>query len=106
MRLRVTVLNPDRLLKPEMFAIVRVYAALSPDVLTVPLAAVQNGPAGTILFVQRNTNEFEMRTVKLGEEQGEMVTVLDGVSAGEQVVTKGSFVLKSEMERHMIESRP
>ena len=39
MRLRVTVLNPDRLLKPEMFAIVRVYAALSPDVLTVPLAA-------------------------------------------------------------------
>lgn len=106
MRLRVTVLNPDRLLKPEMFAIVRVYAALSPDVLTVPLAAVQNGPAGTILFVQRSTNEFEMRTVKLGEEQGEMVTVLDGVSAGEQVVTKGSFVLKSEMERHMIESRP
>ena len=106
MRLRVTVLNPDRLLKPEMFAIVRVYAALSPDVLTVPLAAVQNGPAGTILFVQRSTNEFEMRTVKLGEEQGEMVTVLGGVSAGEQVVTKGSFVLKSEMERHMIESRP
>jgi cobalt-zinc-cadmium efflux system membrane fusion protein len=106
MRLRVTVLNPDRLLKPEMFAIVRVYAALSPDVLTVPLAAVQNGPAGTMLFVQRSTNEFEMRTVKLGEEQGEMVTVLDGVSAGEQVVTKGSFVLKSEMERHMIESRP
>jgi membrane fusion protein, heavy metal efflux system len=106
MRLRVTVLNPDRLLKPEMFAIVRVYAALSPDVLTVPLTAVQNGPAGTILFVQRSTNEFEMRRVKLGEEQGEMVTVLDGVSAGERVVTKGSFVLKSEMERHMIESRP
>ena len=103
MRLRVTVLNPDRLLKPEMFAIVRVYAALSPDVLTVPLAAVQNGPAGTILFVQRSTNEFEMRTVKLGEEQGEMVTVLEGVSAGERVVTKGSFVLKSEMERHKIE---
>lgn len=106
MRLRVTVLNPDRLLKPEMFAIVRVYAALSPDVLTVPLAAVQNGPAGSILFVQRSTNEFEMRTVKVGEEQGEMVTVLDGVSAGEQVVTKGSFVLKSEMERHMIEPKP
>jgi membrane fusion protein, heavy metal efflux system len=105
MRLRVTVLNPDRLLKPEMFAIVRVYAALSPDVLTVPLAAVQNGQAGTILFVRRSTNEFEMRTVKLGEEQGEMVTVLDGVSAGEQVVTKGSFVLKSEMERHLIEPR-
>ena len=103
MRLRVTAPNPDRLLKPEMFATVRVYAAPTPDALTVPLAAVQNGPASKILFVQRGTNEFEVRTVKLGDEQGEMVTVLDGVSAGEQVVTKGSFALKSEMERHKIE---
>ena len=103
MRLRVTVLNPDRLLKPEMFATVRVYAAPTPDALTVPLAAVQNGPAGTILFVQRGANDFEVRTVKLGNEQGEAVAVLEGVSAGEQVVTKGSFVLKSEMERHKIE---
>ncbi|MCE9534962.1 MAG: efflux RND transporter periplasmic adaptor subunit, partial [Nitrospirae bacterium] len=103
MRLRVTVPNPDRLLKPEMFATVRVYAVPTPDALTVPLAAVQNGPAGKILFVQKEANEFEVRTVKLGSEQGEVVTVLEGVSAGEQVVTKGSFVLKSEMERHKIE---
>ncbi|MDP1948943.1 MAG: efflux RND transporter periplasmic adaptor subunit [Nitrospirota bacterium] len=103
MRLRVTVPNPDRLLKPEMFATVRVYAAPTPDALTVPLAAVQNGPAGKILFVRKETNEFEVRTVKLGSAQGEVVTVLEGVSAGEQVVTKGSFVLKSEMERHKIE---
>ena len=103
MRLRVTVLNPGRLLKPEMFATVRVYAAPTPDALTVPLAAVQNGPAGTILFVQRGANDFDVRPVKVGNEQGEVVTVLEGVSAGEQVVTKGSFVLKSEMERHKIE---
>jgi cobalt-zinc-cadmium efflux system membrane fusion protein len=103
MRLRVTVPNPDRLLKPEMFATVRVYAAPTPDALTVPLAAVQNGSAGKILFVRRSTNEFDVRTVKLGNEQGEVVTVLEGVREGEQVVTKGSFVLKSEMERHKIE---
>jgi membrane fusion protein, heavy metal efflux system len=106
MRLRVTVLNPDRLLKPEMFAIVRVYAAPTPDALTVPLAAVQNGPTGKMVFVQRGTNDFEVRMVKVGSEQGEVVTVLDGVSAGDQVVTKGSFVLKSEMERHKIEPAP
>jgi cobalt-zinc-cadmium efflux system membrane fusion protein len=103
MRLRVTVLNPDRLLKPEMFATVLVYASPTPDALTVPLEAVQNGPAGTMVFVQRGTNDFEVRTVKVGSEQGELVTVLEGVSVGEQVVTKGSFVLKSEMERHKIE---
>ena len=106
MRLRVTVLNPDRLLKPEMFATVLVYAAATPDALTVPLEAVQNGPTGTMVFVQRGTNDFEVRTIKVGSEQGEVVTVLEGVSAGEQVVTKGSFVLKSEMERHKIEPTP
>jgi membrane fusion protein, heavy metal efflux system len=103
MRLRVTVLNPDRLLKPEMFATVLVYASPTPDALTVPLAAVQNGPTGRIVFVQRGTNDFEVRTVKVGSEQGEVVTVLEGVSVGEPIVTKGSFVLKSEMERHKIE---
>ena len=106
MRLRVTVLNPNRLLKPEMFANVLVYAASTPDALTVPLAAVQNGSTGKMVFVQRGTNDFEVRTVKVGGEQGEVVTVLEGVSAGEQVVTKGSFVLKSEMERHKIEPAP
>ncbi len=106
MRLRVTVPNPDRLLKPEMFAAVRVYAAPTPDALTVPLAAVQNGATGKMVFVQRGANEFEVRMVKLGNEQGEVVTVLDGVTEGEQVVTKGSFVLKSEMERHKIEPAP
>lgn len=106
MRLRVTAPNSDRLLKPEMFATVRVYALPNPDALTVPLAAVQNGPAGKILFVQRAAGEFEVRPVKLGQETNEVVVVVEGVKAGEQVVTKGSFVLKSEMERHKIEPAP
>jgi cobalt-zinc-cadmium efflux system membrane fusion protein len=103
MSLRVTVPNPDRLLKPEMFAIISVLAASSPDVLSVPLAAVQDGPSGTMVFVQREPGTFEPRPIKLGNEEGDVIRVLDGVKAGEQVVTKGSFALKSEMERHKIE---
>jgi membrane fusion protein, heavy metal efflux system len=106
MHLRVTAPNPDRLLKPEMFAVIRVYAASNPDELSVPIEAVQNGPAGTMVFVQRGTGGFEARTVTLGDEQGDLVQVLDGVRAGEFVVTKGSFSLKSEMERHKIEPAP
>ena len=103
MSLRVTVSNPDRLLKPEMFAIVSVCATSNPDALSIPLAAVHDGAAGKMVFVQRGTGTFEARTVKLGNEEGDMVRVLEGVKAGEQVVTKGSFALKSEMERHKIE---
>jgi cobalt-zinc-cadmium efflux system membrane fusion protein len=103
MSLRVTVPNPDRLLKPEMFAIVGVYEASSDDALSVPLEAVQDGPGGKMVFVQREAGVFEARAVKLGNEEGDAVRVLEGVNAGEQVVTKGSFALKSEMERHKIE---
>ncbi len=59
MSLRVTVPNPDRLLKPEMFAIISVLATSSPDVLSVPLAAVQDGPGGKMVFVQREPGVFE-----------------------------------------------
>ena len=106
MRLRVTAPNPDRLLKPEMFAIIRVYAPSNPDELSVPLGAVQSGPDGKMVFVQRRPDEFEARRVKLGEEQGDSIQVLDGIRADELVVTKGAFALKSEMERHKIEPTP
>lgn len=106
MRLRVTVENPERKLKPEMFATVRVYSDPSQDVLSIPLAAVQTGPKGKMVFVQRQADTFEMRTVKLAEESGEVVVVLDGLREGEPVVTKGSFVLKSEIEHRKIEPVP
>ena len=44
--------------------------------------------------------------MRLGEEHGNLVIVLDGLSPGELIVTKGSFVLKSEMERGKIETGP
>ena len=103
---RVTARNPDKRLKPEMFALVRIQATPDPNTLTVPLAAIQNGPTGHIVFIQRAPSEFEVRTVRLGAEYGDVAAVLDGVRAGESVVTKGSFVLKSEMERHKIEPAP
>jgi cobalt-zinc-cadmium efflux system membrane fusion protein len=106
MRLRVTVPNPGHMLKPEMFATVRVYAAPNPDALTIPLAAVQNGPSGKIAFVRRGEREFEVRNLKLGLERGDLVTVAEGLFEGEPVVTRGSFMLKSEMERHKIEPAP
>ena len=106
MSLRVTVPNPDRLLKPEMFAMISVLVTSSSDVLTVPLTAVQDGPTGKMVFVQREVGIFEPRTVRLGSEEGNVVRVLEGVKAGEQVVSKGAFALKSEIERHKIEPTP
>ncbi len=106
MRLRVTVNNPDRILKPEMFATVHVYAVPAQELLTVPLAAVQNDGAGKIVFIRKGEDQFEPRRVVLGDEQGENIAVLEGLRQGEEVVVKGAFALKSEVEIHKLEPSP
>ena len=50
--------------------------------------------------------EFEVRPVRVGEEYGDAVVVLEGVREGELVVTEGAFALKSELERDKIEAAP
>ncbi len=106
MRVRITAPNPDRLLKPEMFALVRVFASPAAAALSVPLVAVQKGPAGAIVFVERGDGAFEARPVLVGEEHGDSIMIKEGLKEGERVVTTGSFALKSEMERYKIESLP
>ncbi|MCC6967914.1 MAG: efflux RND transporter periplasmic adaptor subunit [Nitrospira sp.] len=103
MRIRVTVPNPARALKPEMFAMVRVDASPQPAVLAVPLAAVQQDGAGKVVFVRQGEDRFEPRRVQLGGEQDGQVIVLEGLREGEDVVVKGAFAIKSERDIHKVE---
>jgi cobalt-zinc-cadmium efflux system membrane fusion protein len=106
MRVRVTVLNPDRILKPEMFAMVRVYAPPQPEALAVPLTAVQQDGTGKLLFVRRPDNRFEFRRVRLGDELDGKTIILEGLHEGDEVVVKGAFAIKSEFDIHKIEPAP
>ena len=45
------------------------------------------------------TGRFLQRTVRIGEETEGGVRVLDGLKAGEKVVTEGSFLLRAEALR-------
>ena len=97
MQLRLELPNQDRKLKPEMYATIRIYSAAHASVLAVPESAVQRDRDKRFVFVQRDAQTFEAREVKLGESNGELVKILDGLRDGEPVVTKGSFILKSEL---------
>lgn len=103
MRLRVTVPNPKLLLKPEMFATVRVYAEPEPEVAMAPVSAVQRSGESAYVFVQLEGGKFEKRPVVLGPETDEVVSVLNGLRDGERIVTAGMFVLRSEFEKSQIE---
>ena len=60
-------------------------------------AAVQRDRDRRFVFVQRDPQSFEARDVALGESNGEIVKILNGLREGEQVVIDGGFILKSEL---------
>ncbi|HSF67844.1 MAG TPA: efflux RND transporter periplasmic adaptor subunit [Nitrospiraceae bacterium] len=97
MAVRIILDNSKGLLKPEMFATIRVSSQQASDVLVVPEAAVQNDRDRSFVFVQKEPGVFESRTIKLGEKNGTFAEILDGVQEGETVVKEGAFTLKSEL---------
>ena len=100
--LRLELPNPEGRLKPEMFATIRLYSESQPDRLAVPETALQRDQDRTFVFVQRSAGEYEVREVQLGESNGTQTTILGGLSEGDQVVTHGAFVLKSELLKKQV----
>jgi len=97
MRLRLELPNPERKLKPAMYATVRVYSEPEANALLIPVSAVQRDRDRQFVFVEREPAIFEARDVKLGNSNGREIKVEDGLLEGESIVTNGAFVLKSEL---------
>ncbi len=94
---RIAVDNTDGRLKPGMFADVEIVTTILDNVLLIPDNALETDGANQIVFVALDGNKFEKRVVRLGLEQSGRVQILDGVKAGENIVTTGGFILKPEM---------
>lgn len=95
---RLQISNSDRRLRPEMFAEVTVRAQ-EQSVLAIPRAALQQVGNRTMVCVTRGPRRFEWLEVKTGEASNEYAEVKAGVKEGEEVVTEGSYALKSEALR-------
>ncbi len=97
LEVRIETNNSDGKLKPGMFADVEITTTIMKDVLVIPDTALQSDGDNQVVFVALGGNKFEKRVVRLGMEQRGRVQVLNGIKAGEQIVTEGSFILKSEL---------
>lgn len=89
--LRATVPNPARHLWPGQFVNVRLVLANLQKAVVVPAAAAQDSAKGPFVYVVKADSTAELRPVKLGQRQGEMVVVQQGLQAGEQVVMNGQL---------------
>ena len=88
--------NPEQLLKPNMFAEVQIYAGRKIDAVVIPDEAIVRSGTRTQVFVVREKGKFEPRIVKLGIASEGQVQVLEGLSAGEEIVTSSQFLIDSE----------
>ena len=97
LEVRIAVDNADGRLKPGMFADVEIITTILDNVLLIPDSALETDGDQHIVFVALDGNTFEKRVIKPGLEQSGRVQILEGVKPGENIVTAGSFILKSEL---------
>ncbi|MCX8105567.1 MAG: efflux RND transporter periplasmic adaptor subunit [Ignavibacterium album] len=96
---RFEVSNVDNKLKPEMFVTVKVYSKLGGTNPKVSSSAIMKEKNGSYVFVALNDTTFQRREISVGKETKDYTEILDGLKAGEKVVTRGTFYLKSELSK-------
>lgn len=95
-KVRMVFDNQERLLRPDMFADIRIKADTQNQAVIVPSEAVVRSGDSAQIFVMREPGKFEPRLVTLGIESKGEVSVIDGIKAGEKVVTSAQFLVDSE----------
>lgn len=100
-KVRVAINNRDLALRLGMYAELQFSSTSGKSVPMVPSDALQMIGSKTVVYipVEGKENQFEQRTVVVGEQTSAGSPVLDGVRSGEKVVTKGSFLLRAETLR-------
>lgn len=94
---RLVFSNPSLILKPDMYATVRIYGQTVSQALAIPSEAVVHSGKRDIVFVAKGDGKFEPREVKTGTESDNgYVHVVSGLFEGEEVVVSGQFLLDSE----------
>lgn len=104
------VVNPRRILRPGMYASVRLAVAGSQAgdrAVVIPSSALVTDGEARIVFVQIDSGTFERREVRVESlaptgsmrPAGDQVRIAEGLSIGERIVVRGAFALKSELAK-------
>ena len=97
MKVRLDANNPGLRMKPDMFVNVE-FGVAGARQLVVPADAVLDTGARQTVFVDLGNGYLEPRQVTLGNRFGDRVAITQGLSAGERVVSAGTFLVDSESQ--------
>jgi multidrug efflux system membrane fusion protein len=91
--LRATVPNGSHHLWPGQFVNVRLVLTTLSKAVLAPAVAAQTSANGPFVYVVKEDSTAEARPVKLGQRQGELVVIEQGLKPGERVVTNGQLAV-------------
>jgi cobalt-zinc-cadmium efflux system membrane fusion protein len=94
---RIELANPGGLLKPEMYADAQLAAGGTQRAMYVAESALQEIKGQTVVFVEKSPGQYDARAVETGRSLDGRVALLNGVAAGDRIVVKGAFILKSQL---------
>src|SRR5499433_1317401 len=90
-KLRATITNDDRRFWPGRFANIRLILGMQQSAVLIPAEATQRSATGSFVYVIKPDSTAELRLVIMGQRQGDLVVVSNGISSGERVVTTGQL---------------
>jgi membrane fusion protein (multidrug efflux system) len=89
LKVRAAFPNPQKLLRPGMFGRIKVDAGMRADSILVPERAVAELQGRNFMWIIGSDNKATQRKVQVGEVVGANVLILEGLKAGERIVTEG-----------------
>lgn len=95
-KIRFELQNPAHKLKLGMYVNVELEIEAASNALTVPDSALIDTGVRQVVIVDKGDGRFEPRDVKVGAMGEGYYEILEGVSAGEAVVTSANFLIDSE----------
>lgn len=95
-RVRVALPNAGSVLKPGMYATIRLAAPTAQKVLSVPRSAVLETGRRVLVFVKRADGTLVPRDVKIGQATDDRVEVLTGLARTDTVVASATFLVDAE----------
>jgi len=96
LRVRLKFNNPDEYLKPNMYAFVSINTEHSEPVLHINRQALILDGNYPRVIVALGEGRFEPRAVKVGMINDDRAEIMEGLEAGELVVTSAQFLIDSE----------
>jgi cobalt-zinc-cadmium efflux system membrane fusion protein len=104
MQVRIVLNNSRNALRPGMLATAEIPAGEPRTTVLVPSDAVQQIDGQDVVFVRTAPDRFAVRQVETAATANGDTAIVHGLKDGEQVVVRGSFVLKSQLLRAAIEA--